>query len=159
MAAELPEDTPEDVQRWTAKRRLALVLSVLKGETSVAEAARKHGLKVAEIEDWRDRLIAGAENSLRSHPRNDEALKDEMIKKLQRKVGVNYKTARLWTLKFRDMLHERLVHLSGVLVAVAAFHGHTSSFLALYHRGLHAKCRAARDLLVSRVEARSRRPC
>lgn len=28
-------------------------------------------------------------------------------KQLQRQVGVNYKTARLWTFKFRDMLHER----------------------------------------------------
>jgi transposase-like protein len=28
-------------------------------------------------------------------------------KQLQRQVGVNYKTARLWTLKFRDMLHSR----------------------------------------------------
>jgi transposase-like protein len=29
-------------QRWTAKRRLALVLQILKGETSLAEAARAH---------------------------------------------------------------------------------------------------------------------
>ena len=36
-------DVPEDVQRWTAKRRVALVLSIVRGETSVAEAARKHG--------------------------------------------------------------------------------------------------------------------
>ncbi len=49
------EDQLEEVQRWTAKRRAALVLSVLKGETAVAEAARKHGLTVAEIEQWRDR--------------------------------------------------------------------------------------------------------
>jgi len=28
-------------------------------------------------------------------------------RQLQRQVGVNYKTARLWTLKFRDMLHGR----------------------------------------------------
>jgi Zn ribbon nucleic-acid-binding protein len=28
-------------------------------------------------------------------------------KQLERQVGVNYKTARLWTFKFRDMLHER----------------------------------------------------
>lgn len=28
-------------------------------------------------------------------------------KQLERQVGVNYKTARLWTLKFRDMLHGR----------------------------------------------------
>lgn len=43
-------ETPENVQRWTAKRRSALVLSIIKGETSVAEAARKHGLTVAEVE-------------------------------------------------------------------------------------------------------------
>jgi hypothetical protein len=39
-------DVPEDVQRWRAKRRVALVLSIIRGETSVAEAARKHGLTV-----------------------------------------------------------------------------------------------------------------
>jgi hypothetical protein len=47
-------DVPEDVQRWTAKRRVALVLSIVRGETSVAEAARKHGLTVAEIEEWQE---------------------------------------------------------------------------------------------------------
>jgi transposase-like protein len=77
----------EPVPRWTAKRRASLVLSVLKGETSIQEAARKHGLRVAEIEDWRDRFFLGAENSLRSRPRDDEALKDEQIKKLKQKVG------------------------------------------------------------------------
>ena len=55
---------PEDVQRWTAKR-LALVLSIVRGETSVAEAARKHGLTVAEIEDWQERFAAGTENATR----------------------------------------------------------------------------------------------
>jgi transposase-like protein len=81
-------DQPDDsVQRWTAKRRVALVVSILKGETSVAEAARKHGLPVAEVEDWRDRFLLGAENALRSRPKDDEALKDEQIKKLKQKVG------------------------------------------------------------------------
>jgi len=41
----------EEVQRWTAKRRAALVISVLRGETTAAEAARRHGLKVAEVEE------------------------------------------------------------------------------------------------------------
>ena len=49
-------DVPEDVLRWTAKRRVALVLSVIWGETSVVEAARKHGLNVAEVEDWQERF-------------------------------------------------------------------------------------------------------
>lgn len=38
MASE--EERPEEVQRWTAKRRAALVMSVLKGETTVAEGAK-----------------------------------------------------------------------------------------------------------------------
>jgi transposase-like protein len=77
----------ENVQRWTAKRRTALVLQIVKGETSAQEAARKHGLTVSEVEDWRDRFLAGAENALRSRPRGDEALKDEEIKRLKQKVG------------------------------------------------------------------------
>ena len=81
------EDGGDEIQRWTAKRRVALVTSILKGETSVAEAARKHGLTVAEIEDWRERFLLGAENALRSRPKDDEALKDEQIKRLKQKVG------------------------------------------------------------------------
>jgi len=83
----MSEEIPEDVQRWTSKRRAALVLSILKGETSVQEAARKHGLTVAEIEDWRERFLLAAENALRSRPKDEEALKDERIKKLERKIG------------------------------------------------------------------------
>ena len=81
------EDGPDEVQRRTAKRRVALVMSILKGETSVAEAARKHGLTVAEIKDWRERFLLGAENALRSRPKDDEALNDEQIKRLKQKVG------------------------------------------------------------------------
>jgi len=80
-------EIPEQVQRWTAKRRSALVVAILKGETSVAEAARQHGLTAAEVEDWREKFLLGAENALRSRPRNQEALKDEQIKRLQQKVG------------------------------------------------------------------------
>jgi transposase-like protein len=84
---ELVADIPENVERWTANRRVAVVVSLLKGETSVAEAARKHALPVAEVEEWRDRLLLGAENALRSRPKDEEALRDEEIKKLQQKVG------------------------------------------------------------------------
>ena len=81
------EPTDDSVQRWTAKRRTALVLSIVKGETSVAEAARKHGLTVAEVEDWHQRYLLGAENALRTRPKEDEALKEEQIKKLKQKIG------------------------------------------------------------------------
>jgi len=82
------EERPaEEVQRWTAKRRAALVISLLKGETTAADAARHHGLKVAEVEEWRDRFLLGAENALRARQKEDEALRDEEINRLKRKVG------------------------------------------------------------------------
>ena len=83
MAAE----SAEPIERWTAKRRVALVIRLLKGETSVAEAARQQGLTVAEIEDWREKFLLGAENALRTRPKDDEALKDEQVKKLKQKIG------------------------------------------------------------------------
>ena len=80
-------ELPDDIQRWTAKRRAALVLSILKGETTAVEAARKHDLTVAEIESWRDTFLLAAENALRSRPKDEEALHQEQLKKLERKVG------------------------------------------------------------------------
>ena len=81
------EPDSKDVKRWTTKRRSALVLEILRGETTAAEAARKHGLTVAEIEDWKERFLSGAENALRSKPLDEEAQKDAEIKRLKQKVG------------------------------------------------------------------------
>ena len=81
------EQHVEEVQRWTAKRRAALVLSLLKGETTAADAARRHGLKVAEIEDWRERFLLGAENALRARPKEEDGLREEEVNRLKRKVG------------------------------------------------------------------------
>ena len=73
----------EAIQRWTARRRNALVLSIIKGERSAQEAARKHGLTVAEVEH----ALAGMENQIRFRPHDDEQLEDERIKQLERKIG------------------------------------------------------------------------
>ncbi len=51
-------EIPDGVQRWTAKRRSALVVSIVKGETLAAEATRKHGLTVAKSERWQRLLVA-----------------------------------------------------------------------------------------------------
>ena len=77
----------EPIERWTAKRRVALVVSTLKGETSVAEAAPMHGLTVAEVEDWREKFLLGAANALRTRPKDEDVVKDEQIKKLKQKIG------------------------------------------------------------------------
>jgi transposase-like protein len=83
----LSEILPDGVQRWTARRRAALVLAILKGELSVEEGAQRHGLTVGEIEGWKERLLVAAHNALRSKPRDEEALREEQIRRLTQKVG------------------------------------------------------------------------
>lgn len=77
----------QEVKRWTAKRRQDLVLSILRGQTSVVEAAREHGLTVREIEQWQEKALSGMENALRSRPRDEAAQAEAQIKNLQAKVG------------------------------------------------------------------------
>jgi transposase-like protein len=74
------EANKDDMQRWTTERKAALILSVLKGETSIQEAARRHGVTVAELERWKERFLLGAENALRARPKDEEALCEEQIK-------------------------------------------------------------------------------
>jgi transposase-like protein len=83
----MENEIPEELQRWTAKRRVALVASILKGDTSVQEAARKHGLTVAEVEEWKEKFLFGAENALRSKPRDDEEQQQEQLRRLKQKVA------------------------------------------------------------------------
>lgn len=87
MEKKVAEEEKEDVQRWTTKRKVALVISIIKGETSIQEAARQHGLTVAELEEWKERFFLGAENALRARPKDDEALREEQVKKLKQKIG------------------------------------------------------------------------
>ncbi len=81
------EQEQDKTQRWTAKRRAALTLEILRGDTSAQEAGRQHGLTVAEIEPWKERFLAGAENALRSRPLDEEEMKDREIKRLKQKSG------------------------------------------------------------------------
>jgi len=86
-ADDVAAESPDEIQRWTARRRSALVLSILKGELTVEEVAHRHGLAVSEVEDWKLRFLTAAHNALRSRPRDEDALKDEQIRRLKQKVG------------------------------------------------------------------------
>ncbi|MGA2639327.1 MAG: integrase core domain-containing protein [Spirochaetia bacterium] len=63
------------------------MVSIIKGETSIQEAARAHGLPVADLEDWKERFFLGADNALRARPKDDEALREEQAKKLKQNIG------------------------------------------------------------------------
>lgn len=53
----------------------------------MAEAARQHGLTMAEVEGWQDQFLRAAENGRRRRPKDEDGLKEEQMKKLQQKIG------------------------------------------------------------------------
>ena len=56
----------EDVKRWTARRKSALVLEIIQGKTTAAEPAMSYNLTPLEIKEWVDQGKAGMENALRA---------------------------------------------------------------------------------------------
>ncbi|WP_226341265.1 DUF1153 domain-containing protein [Gemmobacter serpentinus] len=44
----------DSIKRWTAKRKTALVIEIIQGKTTVAEASRSFDLSPSEIEGWVD---------------------------------------------------------------------------------------------------------
>ena len=65
----------EDIKRWTAKRKTALVLEIIQGKTTVAEASRSFDLPPSEVEDWVDEAKRGMENALRAKPVPDDSFR------------------------------------------------------------------------------------
>jgi transposase-like protein len=54
----------DNIKRWTAKRKMALVVEIIRGKNTVAEASRSFVLSAAEIEGWVEDANRGVENSL-----------------------------------------------------------------------------------------------
>ena len=78
-------DAGGEIKRWTAKRKAAA--EILKGLTTPAEAARKHGFTAAEVEGWIDACLRGIEDRLRADPRELEAAHEAEKKELLARIG------------------------------------------------------------------------
>jgi hypothetical protein len=88
------EQRLEEVQRWTAKRRAELVISLLKGETTAAEAPGATGLRSPR---WK----GGA----RARQKEDEALREEEINRLKRPSGIGHTKCSGCSLATTIVLH------------------------------------------------------
>ena len=58
----------DDIKRWSAKRKAALVMESIKGKTTIAEASLSFVVSPAEIEDCVDEAKRSTENALRAKP-------------------------------------------------------------------------------------------
>ncbi|MFZ4430753.1 MAG: transposase [Phycisphaerales bacterium] len=77
----------EEIQRWTAGRKAAIVLDLIKGKVTAADVARQHDLTVAEVESWIDRFVEGGREGLRTVPKDADARFDAERLQLLAKVG------------------------------------------------------------------------
>ena len=80
--------TMEDgIKRWTAKRKSALVVEIIQGKTTVAEASRSFDLAPSEIESWVEDAKRGMENALRTNPLDVKEEYEKQVKDLQEAYG------------------------------------------------------------------------
>ena len=77
----------EEFKRWTAKRKAQLVLDILQGRTTVAEASRAYDLPPSEIEEWVEEGKKGMENALRTKPLEIKEQYERQLRELQEAYG------------------------------------------------------------------------
>jgi transposase-like protein len=77
----------DDIKRWTAKRKAALVMEIIQGKTSISEASRAFDVSPAEIEEWVDEAKRGMENALRAKPLDIKEQYERQLKELQEAYG------------------------------------------------------------------------
>ncbi|QOD81751.1 DUF1153 domain-containing protein [Chromobacterium haemolyticum] len=77
----------DEIKRWTAKRKAALVMEIIQGKTTVAEASRSFDLAPSEVEEWVDEAKRGMENALRAKPMEIREQYEKQIKDLQEAYG------------------------------------------------------------------------
>ncbi len=77
----------EEIKRWTAKRKTALILEIIQGNTSVSEASRTYDLPPSEIEGWVEDGRKGMENALKANPQDVREQYERQLKELQEAYG------------------------------------------------------------------------
>ena len=77
----------EEIKRWTARRKAALVLDIIQGKATVSESSRRFDLPPSEIEGWVEEAKRGMENALRAKPEDVREQYERQLKDLQEAYG------------------------------------------------------------------------
>ena len=72
-------------RRWSASRKLEAVMCLLRGQ-SLDAVSRKYGVSLHELSSWRDKVLNGAEQALKTVSSSDSAHDNEK-KLLLSKIG------------------------------------------------------------------------
>jgi len=87
MAAKPTTPEPAPIERWTAQRKVAIIVEVMKGQISVPEAARKYGFTQNEYRRWSDEYHRAGIEALKVNRKDQDAKYEAEIKRLRAKIG------------------------------------------------------------------------
>lgn len=76
-----------EFQRWTAKRKVELLLQLIKGEATLVDVCRQHDLKQSEVEGWMDTFLKSGERGLKARSEDEQATHEHEVRELRAKVG------------------------------------------------------------------------
>ncbi|MEO6103627.1 MAG: diguanylate cyclase [Pseudoxanthomonas sp.] len=127
----------EEIEGWTARRKVALALEVIQARLTLDEACRKYGLAPAEIVNWVDAIRSGIENAM-----GDGA--DEVREQLRDQIWIrNLLDASDEVIYFKD-LQSRFIRVS---LGMAELHGLSQDAMRqLTDADLYAEAHAAAAL-------------
>jgi len=77
----------EEIKRWTARRKSALVLEIIQGKTTVAQASRQYDLTPSEIDGWVEDAKRGMESALKTRPDDLREQYERQLKDMQEADG------------------------------------------------------------------------
>jgi transposase len=85
-----PNETPPDASaretRFTASRKIDIVVRLLRGE-SLDAVSRETGLPAGRILEWRDDFVAAGKDALKSRGPQPAGITDEQRRDMQAKIG------------------------------------------------------------------------
>lgn len=73
----------QGTKRWSAKKKLGVVLRLLRGET-LDKLSREVGVEISLLEEWRQEALASMESGLRSRPESNESRE---LSRAKRQIG------------------------------------------------------------------------
>jgi transposase-like protein len=77
----------KEFQRWTARRKVELLLQLIKGEAKLVDVCREQDLTQSEVESWMEIFLKAGERGLKARTEDEQALHDREVRELRAKVG------------------------------------------------------------------------
>ena len=74
-------------RHWTAEQKFAIILQGIKGDTTVAQLCRDHGISQVQYYKWRDQFFTGAKDHLNGKRAQHNSPEKAKIRELERIIG------------------------------------------------------------------------